>query len=153
MTFGTHVLGALILSSFLNLPVIPAVLGSVIPDIDHGKGLPPPKKRTLLNSHRGMTHHLAIPLALFLISLTVKDFLNERAGIDLLSFSAGYFSHLILDALTPLGIPYKFSYYPRFSLKLLKTGKLGEIFVILIFVIALIFEVKRGELRLNLFKI
>jgi len=153
MTFGSHVLGAVILSSYFNLPVLPAAFASVLPDVDYGRGLPHPKKRTLLNAHRGITHHWAIPTVLFLLSLVVKDFLSFKLGINLLSFSVGYFSHLLLDALTPLGVPYKFGYYPRLSLRLFKTGKLGEFFVILIFVIVLIVQVKRGEFRLALFKI
>lgn len=144
MTAGTHVLAGVVLSSFLNLPVIPATLGSVAPDIDIKLGLPFPPKRTLFNAHRGVTHHPAVAGFLFILSIAVKDFLNEKAGIFLLSFTVGYFSHLLLDILTPLGIPYKLKYYPRLSLKLVKTGKLGELFVILMLLTALIYQVKAG---------
>ena len=150
MTAGTHILAGVVLSSFLNLPVLPAALGSIAPDIDIKLGLPFPPKRTLFNAHRGITHHPAVAGFLFILSIAVKDFLNERTGIFLLSFTVGYASHLLLDLLTPLGIPYKFKYYPRLSLKLVKTGKLGELFVILMLLTALIYQAKTGTLNYNL---
>ena len=146
MTLGTHVLAAVILASILNLPVVPAVVGSILPDVDLKKGLPYPNKRTLFNSHRGITHHAALPALMFLGALCVKDFVNPYIGFYLLSFAVGYASHLILDSLTPLGIPYTIGYYPRFSLKLVKTGKVGEIFVILLLVSFLIFLANQGKL-------
>jgi inner membrane protein len=149
MTAGTHILAAVVLASALKLPLLPAVIGAIVPDLDLKKGLPFPPKRNLLNSHRGITHHLALVPVLLLVSITVKDFLSFSIGIYLLSFSVGYGSHLLLDALTPLGIPYKLKYYPRLSLKLFKTGTLGEVFVILVMVMLLILEVKKGLLSFN----
>ncbi len=153
MTFGSHVLAGIVLASFLKLPILPSVFGALLPDVDLKNGLPFPSKRTLLNSHRGITHHPLIPLVLFFLSLGVKDFLNKNLGINLLSFTVGYSSHLLLDLLTPLGIPYKTKYYPRLSLKLFKTGKLGELFVILILVGLLIYQIKNGYLDYNSFKL
>lgn len=150
MTAGTHILAGVVLSSFLNLPLLPAALGSIAPDIDTRLGLPFPPKRTLFNAHRGITHHPAVAGFLFILSIAVKDFLNAKTGIFLLSFTVGYASHLLLDLLTPLGIPYKFKYYPRLSLKLVKTGKLGELFVILMLLTALIYQAKTGTLDYNL---
>jgi len=152
MTAGTHVIGAIVFASFLNLPLLPSVIGSLLPDIDLKKGLPKFRQnRTLFNSHRGVTHHLFILPFLLILSVYVKDYLNGTIGKYLLSFTVGYASHLFLDALTPLGIPYKFSYYPRLSFKLFKTGKVGEVFVILTLVAFLILEVKLGYLTLDSF--
>jgi inner membrane protein len=152
MTFGSHILAGVVFASFFNLPVLPSVLGSILPDVDLKKGLPFPNQRTLFNSHRGITHHILIPIVLLFVSITVKDFLNKSLGLNLLSFTVGYFSHLFLDALTPLGIPYSTKYYPRFSFKLFKTGKIGELFVILILIALLIFQIKSGELDYSSFK-
>ncbi|WP_456342547.1 metal-dependent hydrolase [Thermovibrio sp.] len=150
MTAGTHVIGAIVLASALKLPVLPAVVGALIPDVDLKKGLPKFRQnRTLFNSHRGITHHILIVPILLLISIAVKDFINYQLGIYLLSFTSGYASHLLLDALTPLGIPYKTGYYPRLSLKLFKTGKLGEVFVILALVTILIIQIKSGSLKID----
>ncbi len=150
MTAGTHVIGAIVAASALKLPVLPAVLGALLPDVDLKKGLPKFRQnRTLFNSHRGITHHLLIVPLLLLLSLIVKDFVNQQAGIYLLSFTCGYASHLLLDALTPLGIPYKTGYYPRLSLKLFKTGKVGEVFVILLLVVILILQIKGNDLKID----
>jgi inner membrane protein len=146
MTAGTHVLAAILVAAVFNLPAIPAIVGSVLPDLDLKKGLPFPSKRTLFNSHRGITHHVAIPALMFLIAIWAKDFVNSQLSIYLLSFSAGYASHLLLDSLNPLGIPYTHRYYPRFSLKLMKSGRTGEIFVILLLVSFLIFLINQGKL-------
>jgi len=116
MTAGTHVLAAILVAAVFNLPAIPAIVGSVLPDLDLKKGLPFPSKRTLFNSHRGITHHVAIPALMFLIAIWAKDFVNSQLSIYLLSFSAGYASHLLLDSLNPLGIPYTHRYYPYFPL-------------------------------------
>ena len=153
MTAGTHILAGVVLASYLKLPIVPAALGSIVPDIDAKLGLPFPQKRTLFNSHRGITHHPAVVLLLFLISIAVKDFLSFEVGICMLSFVVGYTSHLLLDALTPLGVPYRFRYYPRLSLKLFRTGKVGELFVILLLLIVLVYQVKSGDLDYKLFKL
>ncbi len=149
MTAGTHLLAGVVTALSLNLPIFPALLGSIAPDIDLKKGLPFRQNRTLFNSHRGITHHIFIPFTLFILSLFLKDFVNPVLGIYALSFSIGYASHLLLDALNPLGIPYTFRYYPRFSLKLMKSGRLGELFVILTLVALLFYEVKGNPLTLK----
>ena len=153
MTAGTHILAGIVLASYLKLPIIPAALGSIFPDVDLKKGLPFPPKRNLFNAHRGITHHPALVVVLFLCSIVLKDLVNRTVGVFLLSFTVGYASHLLLDILTPLGIPYKTKYYPRLSLKLIKTGKLGELFVILLLLSALIYQAKNGSLNYSSFKI
>ena len=153
MTAGTHILAGIVLASYLKLPIIPAALGSIFPDVDLKKGLPFPPKRTLFNAHRGITHHPVLVVVLFLCSIVLKDLVNRTVGVFLLSFTVGYASHLLLDILTPLGIPYKTKYYPRLSLKLIKTGKLGELFVILLLLSALIYQAKNGSLNYSPFKI
>jgi inner membrane protein len=152
MTAGTHIIGAIVCASLFGLPLIPAVVGGLLPDIDLKKGLPKFRQnRTLLNSHRGITHHAALVPLLMFLSIAVKDFVNHTLGIHLLSFTCGYASHLLLDALTPLGIPYKHKYYPRLSLKLFKTGKLSELFVILLLVALLIIQINTEKLKLSSF--
>jgi inner membrane protein len=148
MTAGTHILAGILVATLLKLPVLPAAVGSIFPDIDVGKGLPPPYKRNLLNSHRGITHHPVIPLCLLVLVffLRMKGFCS--VSVYLLSFTVGYISHLLLDVLNPLGIPYKFSYYPRLTLKLMKTGKWGEIFVILLLISTLLAAVSVKDFQI-----
>jgi inner membrane protein len=142
----THLLGGLVFSYLLGVPnyaVPAAVIGSTFPDIDlkfssliPSKG----KKKTLLNTHRGITHHPMLVLLLFLIWASLVKFLPQyKFYWDFLyGFWVGYLSHLVLDMLTPLGIPIGTSYYPRLSLKLMKTGGIGEKFFALILGISFI---------------
>jgi len=100
-----------------------AVLGSIFPDKDillaklFGTWSSN-KKRKLLTAHRGFTHH-AILIPTFLIFSLL---LGKLWG----AFFLGYTLHLICDLLTPLGIPYKLSYYPRLSFPLFKTNSILE---------------------------
>ncbi|WP_297445785.1 metal-dependent hydrolase [Desulfurobacterium sp.] len=140
MTTGTHVLAGVAVALYFKLPIFPAVVGSVLPDIDVGKRFP--KKRTLFNAHRGITHHVAVPLIFICVAVVLKGSVPYAVYRDILSFAAGYLSHLFLDALTPLGIPIGFSYGQRFSFKLLKSGKVSEIVVVtlLIFFLAVLLK-------------
>ena len=130
----THLLGGLVFSYLLGVPnyAIPAaVIGSTFPDIDlKFSSLVPQKgkKKTLFNTHRGITHHPMVVLVLFLLWVTLEKFYPQyKFYWDFLyGFWVGYLSHLVLDILTPLGIPVGTSYYPRLSLKLMKTGGVGE---------------------------
>ncbi len=147
MTTGTHIIGGVIVSLFFHLPVIPAAIGSVIPDIDIKKGFPK-GKRTLLNAHRGITHHPLIPITIGIGAVYIEN-LHPILSLNLLSFSAGYMSHLLLDMLTPLGIPYTTKYNPRISLKLLKSGKIAEIIVSLTLLIILVKLLKNDSLNIK----
>jgi inner membrane protein len=130
----THILGGLVFSYLFSVPdyaVPAAIIGSTFPDIDlkfssliPAKG----KKKNLFNTHRGITHHPMLVLVLFLVWVSLVKFLPQyKFYWDFLyGFWVGYLSHLILDMLTPLGIPVGTSYYPRLSLKLMKTGGVGE---------------------------
>ncbi len=149
MTTGTHILAGVAVALYFKLPIFPAVLGSVFPDVDLKKGFP--KKRTLFNAHRGITHHVAIPAILMFAAFFFKDVIPSVIFKDILSFSLGYTSHLLLDALTPLGVPVGFSYRQRFSFKLLKSGKLSEIVVALLLLVFLAGIFKKESITLESF--
>ena len=94
------------------------------------------KEKTLLNAHRGITHHvLLIPLMLVGVSSTYM-FLPKLLWYPTASFCVGYIFHLLCDLFTPLGLPYKLSYYPRISLPLFKTGSSLEHVLVGSFVIS-----------------
>ena len=119
MTGIGHLIVAGVLSYHFSLNPVFALLGAVLPDKDLVWGWGKRKKRTLLNSHRGITHHFFIvPLLFTLYYLYPYP--------ELLAFAVGYTSHLVMDAMTPLGIPYRLSYYPRFSIPVYKTGSWRE---------------------------
>lgn len=80
-----------------------AVVGSLLPDIDHPQSLINrvlivTRLLTLFVTHRGITHTL---WALCFVAWMGFSFLPEAAAIGLV---IGYASHLALDLITPQGI-------------------------------------------------
>jgi inner membrane protein len=142
----THIAGGLLFAFLFNVLgyAIPmAVIGSTFPDIDLSfTYYIPPKgvKTTLFNTHRGITHHPAIVVLLFLLWVFLMNkYPQYKFYWDFLyGFWVGYLSHLVLDAMTKKGIPVGLGYYPRFSFRLMKTGGTGEKFVFGLIVVLLI---------------
>jgi len=132
MTRKSHILIGFSFGLLFNVNPLLSIVGSLIPDIDiiWGRYF----KNNFWFSHRGFTHHFIIPL--FLLFLAV---FYENLSSILLPISIGYFSHLLADLLTINGIPLFFSYYPRISLRLLKTGSIIEYFITFSFFIFTIF--------------
>lgn len=136
MLGSTHILGGLVFGFLFDVPgyAMPfAVIGSVFPDIDltFSRLIPEKgKKKTLLSTHRGFTHHPLAVLALFFLWLYLeKTFPQYHFYWQFLyGFWVGYLSHLVLDMLTPLGIPVGLSYYPRLKIGIMSTGGTGEKF-------------------------
>ena len=107
------------------------MLGSLLPDIDEsnskinqwfGAG---GKIASLFTHHRGVFHSLIFTVFLFLL----VSFLTQNYYAYALVL--GYLSHLVGDALTPMGVQI---FYPFSKFKLrgpIKTGKLGEMFILL----------------------
>jgi inner membrane protein len=82
---------------YMTIPI--SIIGSVFPDIDR------PKKWFFgsIMKHRGWIHSL---LAMIIFTVILKlMFLQIGVYYELeLVFTAGYFSHLFLDAFTPMGV-------------------------------------------------
>jgi len=132
MTKRSHILVGFCFGLIFNVNPLLSIVGSLIPDIDiiWGRYF----KNNFWLSHRGITHHFIIPLIL----LTLSTFYNELSFV-LLPVSIGYFSHLLADLLTINGIPLFFSYYPRISFKILKTGSFLEYFIVFSFFFIIVF--------------
>ncbi len=85
----------------LPVALAPSVIGSVLPDI-----IEPPRNRR----HRKFFHSLVF-LALLLAflhntyALLLTGGLADEVAFGLFFAGAGYASHLVLDALTPSGLP------------------------------------------------
>lgn len=93
--------GLVLSSAFLPIALVSSVLGAVLPDL-----IEPPRNRR----HRKFFHSL-LCLALLLLYLN-RTYLNLLTGgpvdevtIGIFFAGAGYASHLVLDALTPAGLP------------------------------------------------
>ncbi len=127
MTKKGHQLFGFTTALVIGLPVIPALIGSTLPDLDlYFRN----RKGGLLFSHRGITHHVILGIILTASVFYVRNYWFT-------SFVAGYISHLIADFLTPSGIPY-WSNKDRMSLNIFKTGSLGEIWFLIALTISLI---------------
>lgn len=152
MTKTGHILTGTVIGVMVGFNPIFSGIGSIIPDKDLIiDKLIKTRKKSLLFSHRGITHHfMLIPIFLFL-----SFYLKNQGQIEYLVSSVlfGYALHLITDTLTPLGIPYKLSYYPRFSFNLFKTGSIAEYMFIIFFVVFVaLFVYLNPEILKNLSK-
>lgn len=107
-----------------------AVLGSLLPDIDHPQSWAGRKVRvisvplSLLVGHRGITHS-ALAVIGCLMALATLGMGWMAAPIVI-----GYLSHLLADGLTPSGVPLLWPSRRRFTLNLCQTGSLMEMLVV-----------------------
>lgn len=111
----------------INLYLIAAAVGSLLPDVDHPKAYVSRRHwmahgaSHLLEAvahHRGLTHSL---LALVLLSgITIAGLNYLHADVQLaLPFALGYLSHLLIDSLNPTGV----KWLQPFSQRTLKLDK------------------------------
>lgn len=139
MRRANHIAIGYIAATVLGVPVVPAMIGSIIPDIDTAWSLREGKrgKGGLIGSHRGITHHLLLGILLVFLSVI-------SGNIVFISFAAGYVSHLFADILTISGIPY-WKNKDRIALRLFKTGSIWEdIFVLSLAVVVFTALIKKG---------
>lgn len=146
MTKTSHLLvgGAAGLALFGPWGFLLGALGGIAPDKDILLWGTENRKKSLWG-HRGITHTL-----LFLTILTLLLYFGVEYGTKLFpqnpifitlhgslfsllgAFAAGYLSHLLMDLLTPMGVPLWFPFNRHFaSLKLVKTGSAGEYLLVL----------------------
>lgn len=124
MLFPTHILLGIVLFLVIKdffpgtnqiIAFILVLLGSVLPDIDEGRSKINRWSGILgiivafFSRHRGFFHSLVFHLIVF---FTVNYFLGVYYASALL---LGYFSHLIGDGITPMGVQVL---YPFFKFKL-----------------------------------
>lgn len=141
MTWPTHQTGGIVaaLALSLSLPsIIGAFLGSILPDvIDQTVSRLAPGKRVrqkVFNKiHRGQSHWLGWWMLLFFLPLTVS--LPVLARDVLAGIALGGLSHVVLDMLTPRGVPLlPVRQAVNLSIPVCSTGKFSE-YVFLAFLI------------------
>ncbi len=154
MTKQGHILTGVGLSILFGFDPLSGAVGAIFPDYDiliakfFGTWKTSKKKR-LLTAHRGFTHHLfLIPLFIFL-----AFFYKDKGVVEffLSSFLFGYAVHLLGDMLTPLGLPYRLSYYPRFAYPIFKTGGWGETAFLFLFALSVGTYILYTDIIYNLF--
>jgi len=113
--------------------ILITVLFSIFPDIDERRSKIGKKYKftsriiNLLFGHRGFFHSIYIPLILY----SIFYYINNQIGIAVL---VGYFSHLLMDAMTRRGI---MPLYPIINRKIngfIKTNSLLEKILFLIII-------------------
>ena len=133
MRWPTHQVGAIAAALWLGLPaagVAASFVGGVLPDVFDQKiaGLFGNRQKAFNRIHRGFTHWPGLWLGLFLAALYFLP--KEAAWLSrpvCTGLALGGLSHVVLDMLTVQGVPLlPFSRKNRFSLKLCKTGGVGE---------------------------
>jgi len=96
----------------LNLYLIAAAFGSLIPDIDHPKAFLSRRHWTLQGTshliqiafhHRGITHSLLMLLTTTVIGILALNKLQMDAVLAI-PYALGYLSHLLADSFNPLGV-------------------------------------------------
>lgn len=134
MLFYTHILLGigffLLFRKFLPgdqiVTFLLVIFGAILPDIDEAKSKISQwsgiigKSVNFFAKHRGIFHSLIFSLGLFLVIYFLWNFVYAWAIL------VGYISHLIGDALTPMGVQV---FYPFSKFKLrgpVKTGGMGE---------------------------
>lgn len=109
---------------FLSL----AILGSLLPDIDHTESKLGRRIRpisfviTKIFGHRTLTHSLTLYFFLSVLGY----FAFPQYQIQLLAIVVGAISHLLLDSLNPSGVPLFYPHPARFSIAKIRTGSLLE---------------------------
>ncbi|ATR20094.1 putative membrane-bound metal-dependent hydrolase [Roseomonas mucosa] len=141
MMAGSHIaLGAaawLVAAPKFGLPAVDAaslglaVLGALLPDIDHPKSWVGKRTRPVSNvigwifGHRGITHSALAVAACFVLLLQTD--LPRWVMAPLL---VGYLSHLVADLLTPGGLRLAWPMKGTWSLPLCRTGSAFEPLVV-----------------------
>jgi inner membrane protein len=110
----THACFGLALAVLLRVPVVTAVLASLLPDLDamFEFGFP--------FVHRGVLHSPSAGLFLAGIVFLLSGRQATAGG-----FLAGFFSHLFLDTFTPSGIMWLFPWDGYFSLMMATASSLS----------------------------
>lgn len=162
MTGKTHIVGGLALATattslaglyqprsvqeaaaYVSFFIVPAVVGSLAPDIDHGNS-----KASNVNiftkilsifirivcGHRGVVHSPVFMAGLGIVLYGVLSWLGSTHAIEITAgFTVGYFSHLLIDMTNASGIPLFFPFLweskgspKKFSIMKLREGGIAE---------------------------
>lgn len=133
MKWITHQTGAALGAMVLGLPahgIAAACAGAVFPDvIDQklsGMGRTRAARQRLFNKiHRGASHWLGWWLAVFLAPFFVDMPMLARDALS--GFGMGAASHVLMDMLTPQGVPLTpFSRKGKLAMPICSTGHMGE---------------------------
>lgn len=124
MIWATHVIGGIAVGTLVSInPVGLAVAGAsaLLPDIDKtgtkiGNRFPAVSTVvSIIFGHRGFTHSLLAAGIFYYLVMYIAPEYAIYAGV-------GYLSHLVLDTLNPMGVPWLWPIPLRFRIPLVRTG-------------------------------
>lgn len=139
MNAGTHIIGGALVGALIApepLVILAAGLAALVPDLDHPRSLISreawiPLHRLL--KHRGLLHSAFMALIVLAAAVSVP----AQYQVYSLAASAGYTSHIALDALTVSGVQLWWPIRRRVSLMPIRTGGVGEGFVLGVMLVGL----------------
>ncbi len=111
------------------MPVVAAILGSLLPDIDTpksklGSKFLCPITEKPVSSHRGFTHSIVgMLLIVGIIGIPLQEEITKYVAI-------GYLSHLMADMLNPGGVPLLWPKKDRFRIPIINTGSTAEKYIL-----------------------
>lgn len=110
-----------------------AMIGGVLPDIDHPKSTVGRKVPFLSHpisavfGHRGITHSLIMTIAILFVLYIATQFPDYQQYKPLVApLCIGYLSHILGDMMTPSGVPLLWPHKKNYSLKLFRTNSWQE---------------------------
>jgi inner membrane protein len=121
------------------------VVGSVLPDLDHPRGLlygllrvPSWLRRGVsqMVGQRGILHSLFVSLILLALCLMILNAVFQFAFVISLGIFAGYLSHLFLDSLTVQGVAWLLPFSHRKLHYVIRTDSIYERILLLLLIVA-----------------
>ena len=134
MTFKTHAIAGALTGGLIGgvWGAVAGGIGALLPDLDQGESFI--GRRLFFLSffmknlgHRQITHSFLGVLLFWILSFVV--FPSFELAHLAIPATAGYFSHILIDALTPAGVPFFYPIKKRYSLGLVSTNSSFEIFL------------------------
>lgn len=157
----THILGGLLFAEAVaascSAPAIvdnigvfvgSAVVGSLLPDIDHPGAMISKQNRLskavsygvhAVAGHRGFTHTVMFAALVSILPLLIQDLIGVLGIAVAAGLFTGCLSHLFMDTLNPTGVMWLFPVKSKyFHMMRIRTGSGGETIVFLLLAVAVI---------------
>lgn len=127
-----------------------AIIGSLLPDIDHPKSWVGRRTRPISTAiagalgHRGVTHSV---VAVAAVSLLLIHAGYRRGGV--VALAVGYLSHLAADMLTPQGLRLAWPMRTTWGIPLCRAGSPAEPLIVLVLVSGIAWWICRRNASLH----
>lgn len=157
MTHKTHLVGGAVLAGVIHQHFFTmtdvqfacyytaALVGSILPDIDHPKSLISQTVFFLHYPFRKLGHRKATHSILAVFAVMVLTSMLFKVRYIGWSIGIGYSSHLILDMLNPRGVPLLYPFIKsRYKVATIHTGSKVEEIIYFLLVVSLLVIILKG---------